>query len=705
MTVVALRNYSSPKLSGSNSRVRTDITDDEALYLLNHYYPKSGMNHNKFRFEKQWYINLCYYMGLQGGSMTSFLAGLDDRSPAPWIKKHVVNHIVPIVTRTVSKLTSQPPRWSVLPKSPDMVDQTGAKVSEKYLQHCEHELDLGNLRQEIALWKVLCGTCLARVDWDPWAKGMRKVYIDPRTQQELDPKWLSSPQGMKAREWLDQNRSFKGSGVGGLAVKACSPFSIFVPNYASTRTRAPWMMEVDTIPMEDMYNQFDPERCDKVTPEQDRTIHGSFARRLKGLVARYGFGNSLETREYEEVTTLRTLWIPPSELLPMGRKIVGTGSVILENVDHPFADMGIRFPYAKFDFLPVPGRWWGMSLVELLVDSQRELNKQRSMMMEDIQYMGRPKWINPKGNGLNVITDDVGEFIEFDRMVGPPVQVDVKVNPQMHEVGIQQTFGDMQMLAAQQDVSMARTQQGGAKSGVAISLLQEQDDRAIAPAVRSFERGMQVVGKMMLRLAARHETEPRLIGLTGEGKMQDAMIFLGRDLRENDNAVVIPGSMAPRSKAAEMEKIQGMLAVPNLVNLANPMERRLVFRALEVGDSDEMWIGYLAQCRRARQENEMFLRPTPGRGSPVVQEFDDDDAHLESHIAALCGDDFEYLDVFQQEVFKAHVRKHQERKMQAMQMQMMMEAATRGGPGEKGQASQPRQSQPTPGQKPKQDAA
>lgn len=101
----------------------------------------------------------------------------------------------------------------------------------------------------------------------------------------------------------------------------------------------------------------------------------------------------------------------------------------------------------------------------------------------------------------------------------------------------------------------------------------------------------------------------------------------------------------------------------------------------------------------------MFLRPTPGRGMPIVQEFDDDDAHLESHIAALCGDDFEYLDVFQQEAFKAHVRKHQERKMQAMQMQMMMEAATRGGPGEKGQASQPRQSQPTPGQKPKQDAA
>lgn len=705
MTVVALRNYSTPKIpSGEKSKVRLNLSDDEAQYLLNRYYPRSGMSHDKFRYEKQWYINLCYYLGLQGGSMKSFLSGMDDRSPAPWIKKHVVNYLVPMVTRTVSKLTASPPQWSVLPKSPSLTDQRSAAVGEKCLQHWEHDLDLGSIRQEVALWSTITGNAFVRVDWDPWARGIKKVYYD-HAGKELDPRWVNDPENAAAKEYLERNQMYKVSGVGELMPRVVSPFSIFVPNYASTRTRAPWMLEVEQVPMEDLYNQFDPARVDKVTPEQDRSLHGSFARRLKGLVARYGFGGAIESKEYEEVTTLRTLWIPPNAMLPKGRKIVGTSSVILENVDHPFADIGVRFPYAKFDLIPVPGRWWGMSMVELLLDSQRELNKQRSMMLEDIQYMGRPKLLVPKGSGIDTFTDDVGEWIEYDAMKGKPEMLDVKVNPQLYEVGGSVVVSDMQMIGAQQDVTMARPSQGGAKSGVAISLLQEQDDRVIAPATRSNERGWQVIGRLMLRMASRHYTEPRLIGLTGEGRMKDAIMFLGRDLRENDNVVVVPGSMAPRSRAAEMGKVMDMLGVPNLINLASPTERRMVFRALEVGDSDSIWQGFLAQCNRARQENEMFLRPNPEAGYPIVDEFDDDDAHLETHIPALCGDDFEYLDPFAQEMFRAHVRKHQERKMMAMQMQAMMQAQTRGGPGEKGQASQPRQGQPTPGQKPKQDVA
>lgn len=702
MAVLALRNYSRPSVAGPSKGKRLTISDDEARYLIGRYYPRDGASHDKSRFEKQWFVSLCYYMGLQGGALTSFIAGLEDPAPQPWIKKHVVNYLVPMVTRQVSKLTSSPPAWSVLPKSPAVVDQQASKVGEKLLYHWEHDLDLGAVRQEIALWMVLCGTCLARVDWDPWARGVKKTYLDTRGQP-LPSDWIQ--QNPQAKEYLDQSGSFEARGVGDIQVTVRSPFSVFVPNYASTSRRAPWLLEADTEPIEDLYNKYRPELVDQVQPELDQSIHGSFARRIKNLVARYGFGNSMESRESSEVALVKILWLPPSEILPEGRKIVMAGDVVLENIPHPYADLGIRFPYAKFDYLPVPGRWWSMSMVEHLLDSQRELNKQRSMLLEDIEYMGRPKWKNPSGNGLNtIVLGGVGEILEYDRTVGEPTQIETKVNPALYEVGAGMCTGDMQMIGGQQDVSMAKPAPG-ARSGVAISLLQEQDDRLIAPAVRSFERGFGQLGRMMLRLGARHYDEPRLIGLTGEGRLQDARMFLGQDLRENDNAVVIPGSMAPRSKAAEQQKILEVLQIPGIVNLADPRERRIVMRAMEIGQSDGIFDAFLAHCRRARQENEMFLRRNPAQGNPIVGEFDDDAAHLQEHLLALTGDDFENLDVFSQEAFKAHVRKHQERMQQAMMMQMQMAEAQKGGPGEKGQPSQPRQSQPTPGQKPKQDAA
>jgi hypothetical protein len=332
-----------------------------------------------------------------------------------------------------------------------------------------------------------------------------------------------------------------------------------------------------------------------------------------------------------------------------------------------------------------------MGMAEHLIEPQREYNRTRSKMLEVRDLMANPKWAVLRGSGVQSINDQVGEVVEYNMPGAKPEPLTALVDHQLFQLDMDATVRDLQSIGAQQDVTQAKAP-SGVKSGVALSLLQEQDDRVIGPTVRSFERGMEDVGQRLLRLAAVHYTEPRLLHQYGQDRVQDTIYFKGADLRENDNVVVIPGSMAPKSKAAEMEKVFNAMQL-GMIDMMDPTIRRMAFRAINLGEAEGLFDEMDADERRARIENELFSHPKPDELLPQVQEFDDHMIHSRVHKALMKSDTFELLPPFIQSAIIQHWQAHERYIQQALMAQMQLQAAQRGGPGEKGQPSAPAQKQ------------
>ena len=72
-----------------------------------------------------------------------------------------------------------------------------------------------------------------------------------------------------------------------------------------------------------------------------------------------------------------------------------------------------ELPYVMFKGIPVPGRFWPTSVVELLRGPQTELNKIRSQIVENAQRIGNPSMTISKQSGTQV-SGVPGEQIFFE---------------------------------------------------------------------------------------------------------------------------------------------------------------------------------------------------------------------------------------------------------------------------------------------------
>lgn len=699
-STLTMRGVPSYEAKGPSVFVKRDLSDKDAKALIDHRYSddRRAIADRKHGWERLWTINISFLLGWQNMNWGAPLYGQSPTPPPVYRRNYVSNRVLPMAMRQTSKLISAPISWRVRPKTPDHKDQAAAGVGESLLFALQKPCGVDDARWEVATWQVSCGTGFYEVEWDPWANGNQRTYLDPVTRQPIDISRLP-PQ---AKELLEKHRFYKDEGAGDIRVRAAGPFEIHAPPLATgmTLNSAPWLLQSRQYSMDDLWNRWDEKVAKQVEPDTDEGLHTFFIRRIKTMVPHVGFaGGSLEDREQEEVVTVRKLWIPPSKRMPEGRLIVATKDVLLENVPHPLKEMRIRYPFAKVDYAPQSLRFWSKGMIEELLYPQMEFNRTRRVAHEIRDLLGQPKVTAERGSGVGPITSDAGQMVWHNRGFPAPAYMQVTTDHQMHELIANHCLDDLNTSAAQQDVTQAKGEPG-VRSGIAIQMLQEQDDRAIGPAVKSGERAIEAVGQMILRFAAKYYDAPRVINIHGEGRFGDVLYFQGSDLRGNDNVVITAGSLMPRSPAVEMEKMSTAWQA-GMLNPQNPIHLRLALKTLNVGNSDQLFAQLEADERRASIENILFSSPDPESGFPQVRDFDDHMVHIEVHNQYRKSDSYEMASPEQQTVCDAHVAVHEQHLMLAMQAQMEMQASQKGAPGEKGTASQPAEKKQTPGTKPK----
>lgn len=665
------------------------MSDPEVLALADSRFGGDTTSLAKYQYEREWFLNVMYLLGLQRVPSIGSMFQIEQQdTPSPsWRRRYTGNRILPLVMRQQSRLTSAPIAWDVMPKSPDIADQQAAKTATSFLFGQQKAIGIDGAANEAAFWQVVAGVGLIKAEWDEWADGSTRIYYDPLLKSPIPSSELTP----EVKKFLDDGRYFIESPSGDIRVHSVAPFEFIVPTLSagSTMDSCEWVIHVRQMAMSEVWNRYPAKLAKQVRPDKDLGWRTYFMRRIKTVVPTFGYFSAVQEEHGEEMATIREMWEPPTRQNPDGRLVVCSRDAVLVNTKHPYKDLRIKFPFVKADYAPVSTRFWSKGMVSDLVQIQAELNRSRTILHQIRDLMGAPKWGLEKGCGVSVITSEPGQNVWVNRGFQMPVPLSPNVQgvEGLHELVAQHLIDDMNTVASQQDVTQAKVPQG-VRSGLAIQALQEQDNSVLAPASRSRETALEQLGTMVLRLASKYYKDYRLVSLHGQERQQDVQYFRGDDLRNNDRVIIRPGSLMPKSRAAEAEKVFELVST----GVLNPQDRqhlRMITRAMDLGDTAMLFTELEASERRAEIENERFRLASPTEPFPVPRDWDDHEAHLAIHNRFRNSDTYEMLSPQIQEIVDAHCAIHEQMVAVKLKQEMEMQEAQRGAPGEKGKASQP----------------
>lgn len=208
----------------------------------------------------------------------------------------------------------------------------------------------------------------------------------------------------------------------------------------------------------------------------------------------------------------------------------------------------------------------------------------------------------------------------------------------------------------------------GARSGVAIAYLQEEDDTKLGPTVMEYEEMIERVGSQILLLIAQYYDAPRTISLYRPNSSPEVFDFIGTMLSGIDSVHVQAGSALPRSKAAKQQFIL------DLWDRKLEQDPRKVREMLELsqGDPDE-WEVDMQQAERELHKMKQ------GEEQPVLEWYNHPAHHyvLRRYMKSA---DFEADPPEIQQLMIQHDEEHT-RFEQQQQQQMMIQQQLMGGGG------------------------
>lgn len=626
-------------------------------------------------FHRQWWQNVCFFAGLQWNEWTR--TGEFARPNAPsWRVRYTANLILPKTMRAAARLAADKSEFRVMPETPSREDQAAARQSESILDHLHYVTGYSKKRLAAIMWSTVCGSGFLRALWRPSAGGKVQVVTGDAA-------------GNQKTESVDRGEA---------AIDSFSPFSVRVPPYVADHADLPWFITVRRRPMELIWRDW-PERAHLVTPSSEDDSITNFDVRATTIVGARGAVQAEINEASSNFAREVEIWSGPTSEHPSGfHGVVANGTVVSELKENEYVKIygelpelaGCGIPFEKYDYFPVPGRYWGMSLVEAMIQPQAAYNATRSMTMENARQMGRAKWSAPKGHGIirTAMTTEPGELIEYNQLAGRPEVIPAPPMPTYILEHGQQCLAEMQEISAQQDASEGKAP-ASIRSGIAVQMLQAASNETVAVTRQMLLESDRGVAQKLLLLARANYTEPRMIAVVGADQRIMMVAIRGDDMRGNLRVRIFAEGGLLDTKAARQQNVMDFASV-GLIDVKNPDERIHALEALDSGDIRSYVQSKVVDERAAEMENVMMSAPLQQGEGPVfwdAKDYEGHETHIEFHNLCRKESSFRLLPPEQQENFAKHVAQHQQFLMQQQAQAQAAIESTRGAPGEKGKPS------------------
>lgn len=676
----------------------TQGAKSEPLAFLNARLQSTYLQSQRDALERKWLKCTAWTMGLQqrdwefgwasGGRNEETMR----RDYGARRDRYVGNKLKPVVNRRLAQLVSAPPGWDTVPETPDYMDRKAAEIGLDLINSIYQDLDVYESLCRAGWWAIVTGNVGCRIAWNPTSGRPQEIFFDPLAHRQRG-EWAPMPANTLPTTVQDQLREWGYSRMvyaGDLELKVLSPFEFIIPPYSNKRYR-PWHIEAEIVHIDQLYDAYEPSLVDQVPVglSSDDSSGSLWLTNLKKVHSIMGpEAGYLMVFEEDESVIKRELFYRPCHRFPEGRHIVDAGGVLLLDEPNPYFQFGITEPLVHLSYQTIGTGPYGMGMVEDLLDPQNGLNDIRQSRIDNVRLMGKPCWLIPTQSGVGRITNAPGQKIRYKHPFMPtPAKIDPVDNAgeQLNGTLLQ----DIWDISAQQDVTQAKVPPN-LRSGVAISLLQERDDATITPVVRAWDYGVATIGDHILQIAARMYSDGRILRIYDADAGRDLRTFRSGVIGGNVRVVVAEQPRAPRSRALELHKILEGINL-GAINPMDPMVKKQIIRSMELhgGWSKIFYLEDLNQ-RRAYSENEIFAELGPQGGAwPAVEPWEDHSIHLACHTELRLTDRWEVMPDEARLVLDAHCKDHENYLAQQQQAALAQMEAAKGGPGQKGRASQP----------------
>jgi len=544
---------------------------------------------------------------------------LEDMPRNPDRVRVTVNRLGPDSHRLLAKLTSRELHWEVPPETPDDQSIQASRVAEQALFDTTRKQHWEDLRYEHALATWQAGVAGIMVEWDDQ---------------------VGTPIAMDDR----------GGAVHTGDVKlTCVPLhEIAVEPGTRNAELSRWWIHGRALPpaeVQDLYNMESEPQPDARAIDQ---VHRINPNRTSAV--------------HTPLTMVFTMYCRPAFQKP-GEIVTVVGDAIVDRSDwyFPFTD---RLNIALCKVQPISNQWYGHTPVTDAIPVQTAINAAWSSIIEHQKLAGNARLWVPEGSVEDIadLSDMAGEAIEYNPINGlRPTYDTPPVMPEWWIRSPDQLGSALDDILGQHDVSRG-VAPSGVESGIAMSLLSENDDTPVGRFGKNMAGTWSRVGSMVLELFAMFVRDTRKAQIhMPNNRIPEIVEWNGPVIGTHTTAVVPTDSITPRNRNAQAAYAfqlhdRGLITSP--IELA---------RIADLPDQDDLLEGIDPDSARAMRENSHMAAGAPR----TVDTIDDHTNHLLHHRNFMRSQRYENLPMQIQQMVRMHTAAHEQyAAMQAGQVSM-----------------------------------
>ena len=193
-------------------------------------------------------------------------------------------------------------------------------------------------------------------------------------------------------------------------------------------------------------------------------------------------------------------------------------------------------------------------------------------------------------------------------------------------------------------------------SGVAISMLIEQDDTRISVTAENIREAVRESGKHILRLYKQFAKSRRMRSIAGENGELEMLYFGASDLTSDDLVFDTENELieTPSSRKNMVLELMNLGLLTDENGRYSERTKCKILETLGFGNWENSRDIADLHLKKAQRENRAF-----GEREIIPDSFDDHEIHIEEHTKFMLSPEFD-MDVKMKETIAAHVNKHRE---------------------------------------------
>lgn len=583
-----------------------------------------------------WQVNMNFLMGNQycnigyGGNLE------ESERQYFWQEREVFNHIAPTFDIRYAKLTKVDTEINILPSTNDERDVKSAKVSKKIIKSIKNKLKLQSIIAQGIKWSEVCGTCFYKITWN-------------------------SDEGQVVG--LDEG----GHPVKSGEVEVCvvSPFEIYPDNLVTEK-----LEELQSIIHAKAYSTEEVKAMFDVTVKgQDVNVYSldSVNSSIGGLGFNGTMPKMIESRKSDSVLVIER-YNRPNATYPNGRLTIVAGDKLVYDGDLPYkigSDDERDFPFVKQTAIEEPGSFFGTSIIERLIPVQRAYNAVKNRKHEFINRLSMGVLSVEDGSvDLDNLEDEglsPGKILVYRQGSSEPKYLQGESLPNGLSEEENALLEEFNKISGVNDILNSSSLSSNI-SGTALELLISQDEERLNASIESIRGANIEIARKILKLYKQYAIFPRLARIVGENGQVELFYFSSCDISSDD--VEIENVSSGLSSMTQRREMIFSLLEKGIFNdengqLSSKMKCK-IFEMLGMGNWESAQDLNELHIKKAGSENLKMLDGVNCK----VSEIDEDNLHINEHIAFMLGSDYEKMSMKNanlERVFLEHIRAHRQK--------------------------------------------